>query len=104
MAGQEELVLDLADFSPELFERRVLSELTLLLAEEFLLTGGEVDIQRVVDLSHLLRSEVVVLFESVDPLSRAQEFLAQPAQNVVSLSSLGYNTSKLFCGGCNLFG
>jgi hypothetical protein len=76
MVQDKELVLELIDLTLQLFYLDVLSICVVLFSNQLLLGGGEVDIESVVDLLHLLRAETVVVLQDVYSLSLLEELLS----------------------------
>ena len=76
MVQHEHLVLELVDLHLE-FLVEVVVERVVLLVDQLLLRGTEVDLQGVVYLLQLLRGEVVVLLQDCQPIAVLEEVFSE---------------------------
>ena len=76
MVQHEHLVLELVDLHLE-FLVEVVVERGVLLVDQLLLRGAEVDLQGVVYLLQLLRGEVVVLLQDCQPVTVLEEVFSE---------------------------
>ena len=76
MVQHKHLVLELVDLHLE-FLVEVVVERVVLLVDQLLLRGAEVDLQGVVYLLQLLRGEVVVLLQDCQPVTVLEEVFSE---------------------------